>query len=102
METHFEFDQPENGSARKVMQDVRVLIHDVEDVLKEASQRWSAKSKIELDVALQRMQVAREKLEAQARVTAARGAEVVREHPFKSLGVAFAAGMLIGLFLNRR
>jgi len=102
METHFGFDQPENGSARKVMQDVRVLLHDVEDVLKEASQRWGAKSKVELDVALERMRVARQKLETQAQRTAARGAEVVREHPYKSLGLTFAAGVLLGLLLNRR
>ncbi len=102
METHFEFDRPENGSARKVMQDVRVLIHDVEDVLKEASQRWGTKSKAELDVALERMRVARQKLEAHAQRTAARGAEVVREHPYKSLGAALGLGVLIGLFINRR
>lgn len=102
METHFEFDQAKNGSARKVMQDVRVLLHDVEDVLKEAGDRWTARSKVELDAALQRMQVAKQKLEAQARVTAERGAEVVREHPYKSLGIAFTAGVVLGLFLNRR
>lgn len=102
METHFEFDRPENGSARKVMQDVRVLIHDVEDVLKEASQRWGAKSKVELDVALDRLRTAKEKLETQAQRTAARGAEVVRDHPYKSLGAALGFGLLIGLLINRR
>jgi len=102
METHFKFDEAEPGSARKVLQDVRLLIHDVEDVLKEAGQRWGAKSKEELDVALTKMRAAKQKLEAQARKTAERGAEVIREHPYKSLGVAFAAGVVLGLFINRR
>lgn len=102
METHFDFDQTEKGSARRVMQDVRVLIHDVEDVLREAGQRWGAKSKEELAVALERMRAAKQKLEAQARRTAECGAEVVREHPYKSLGVAFGVGLLVGLFINRR
>jgi ElaB/YqjD/DUF883 family membrane-anchored ribosome-binding protein len=102
METHFKFDQAENGSARKVVQDVRELLHDVEDVLKETGQRWGARSKVELDAALARMRVARQKLEVQARATAERGAEVIREHPYKSLGLAFAAGVVLGLFLNRR
>jgi ElaB/YqjD/DUF883 family membrane-anchored ribosome-binding protein len=102
METHFEFDQAEPGSARKVVQDVRTLLHDVEDVLKEAGQRWGAKSKEELEVALGKMRVAKQKLEVQARRTAERGAEVIREHPYKSLGAAFGVGLLIGLFINRR
>ena len=29
-------------------------------------------------------------------------AEVVREHPYKSLGVAVGIGVLVGLFINRR
>lgn len=102
METHFEFDQAEKGSTRKVVQDVRVLLHDVEDVLKEAGQRWGAKSKEELEAALAKMRVAKQKLEAQARRTAEGGAEVICEHPYKSLGAAFGVGLLVGLFLNRR
>jgi ElaB/YqjD/DUF883 family membrane-anchored ribosome-binding protein len=102
METHFDFAQPENGSPRKIMQDVRALIQDVEGVLKEAGQRWGAKSKEELDVALARMQEARRKLEEQARRTAESTAEVVRAHPYESIGVAFAGGLLIGLLLSRR
>lgn len=102
METHFEFAQPENGSPRKVIQDVRALLQDVEGVLREAGKRWSAKSKEELDVALAKMQDARRRLEAQARRTAETTAETVRAHPYESVGIAFGAGVLIGLLFGRR
>jgi ElaB/YqjD/DUF883 family membrane-anchored ribosome-binding protein len=102
METHFEFAQPENGSPRKIMQDVRALIQDVEGVLKEASQRWGAKSKEELDVALAKMHEARKKLEEQAKRTAESTAEVVRTHPYESMGIALVGGLFIGLLLSRR
>lgn len=102
METHFEFAQHENGSPRKVIQDVRALIQDVEGVLMEAGKRWGARSKEELDVALAKMQEARRKLEVQARRTAETTAEVVRAHPYESIGVAFGAGLLVGLLLGRR
>ncbi|MBI1176980.1 DUF883 family protein [bacterium] len=102
METHFEFAQPENGSPRKVIQDVRALIQDVEGVLVEAGKRWGAKSKEELDVALAKMHEARKKLEVQARRTAETTAEVVRTHPYESVGIAFGAGVLLGLLVSRR
>ncbi|HAV65337.1 MAG TPA: hypothetical protein DCY13_23555 [Verrucomicrobiales bacterium] len=102
METHFDFAQPENGSPRKVIQDVRVLIQDVEGVLKEARQRWGAKSREELDVALEKMHLARRKLEAQARRTAEHTAEVVSKHPYESLGIALIGGLILGLLLSRR
>lgn len=102
METHFEFAQPENGSPRKVIQDVRALIQDVEGVLLEAGKRWGAKSKEELDVALAKMHEARKKLEVQARRTAETTAEVVRAHPYESIGIAFGAGVVLGLLVSRR
>jgi ElaB/YqjD/DUF883 family membrane-anchored ribosome-binding protein len=102
METHFEFAQPENGSPRKVLQDVRALIQDVEGVLKEASQRWGAESKEELDVALAKMHEARKKLEVQVRRTTESTAEAVRQHPYESIGIAVGVGLLVGLLLSRR
>jgi len=102
METHFKFAEAENGSPRKIMQDVRALIEDVEVVLKEAGQRWGAKSKEELDVALAKMYEARMRLEAQARKTAESTAEVVRAHPYESLGIAFVVGLLAGLLVSRK
>ena len=102
METHFEFAQPENGSPRKVFNDVRVLLEDVEGVIKAAGQRWGAKSKEELDGVLARMQEARRRLETQAKRTAETTAEAVRARPYESLGLALMGGFLIGLLLSRR
>lgn len=102
METHFEFNSAENGSPRKVLQDVRVLMQDVESLVKEASLRFSAKSRDELDVALVKMNEARRRLEVQAKKTVEHTAVVVRKHPYESLGVAFGAGVILGLLLGRK
>ena len=102
METHFDFASAENGSPRKVLQDVRVLMRDVESLVKEAGLRFSAKSRDELDVALVKMNAARKRLEAQAKKTAEHTAVVVRKHPYESLGVALGVGVILGLILGRK
>jgi ElaB/YqjD/DUF883 family membrane-anchored ribosome-binding protein len=102
METHFEFANGENGSPRRVLRDVRVLLHDVESLVKGAGMRISAKSRDELDVALEKMNDARRRLEVQAKKTAETTAVVVRKHPYESMGIAFGAGLILGLFISRR
>jgi ElaB/YqjD/DUF883 family membrane-anchored ribosome-binding protein len=102
METHFDFNSTENGSPRKVLQDVRVLMQDVESLVKEASLRLSAKSRDELDVALVKMNEARKRLENQAKKTVEHTAVVVRKHPYESLGIACGVGIVLGLILGRK
>jgi len=102
METHFEFNSAENGSPRKVLRDVRALMQDVESLVKGAGLRLSAKSRDELDVALVKMNEARKRLEVQAKKTVEHTAVVVRKHPYESLGIAFGAGIVLGLLLGRK
>lgn len=102
METHFEFANAENGSPRKVLQDVRVLLNDVESLVKGAGMRIGARSRDELDVALVKMNEARKRLESQAKKTAEHTAVVVQKHPYESMGIAFGLGLIVGLFCARR
>ena len=102
METHFEFANGENGSPRRVLRDVRVLLCDVESLKKGAGMRLGAKSRDELDVALEKMNDARKRLEIQAKKTAESTATTVRKHPYESMGVAFGVGLILGLFISRR
>lgn len=101
METHFEFGNS-NGSPRKVIQDVRVLIQDVESLVKGAGLRWGARSREDLDHALEKMTEAKKRLEKQARKTLDNTADMVRKHPYESMGVAFGVGMILGLILGRK
>ena len=102
METHFDFNSAENGSPRKVLQDVRVLVQDVESLVRGAGLRFSARSRDELDVALVKMNEARKRLEKQAAKTVEHTAVVVRKHPYESLGIAFGVGVILGLILGRK
>lgn len=102
METYFHFPKEEDGTPGKVLQDVRVLLGDVEGLMREARGRLGARSRQELDTALEKMETARQKLKVQARRTAVSTDRLVKRHPYQSVGFAFSFGLLLGLLSTRR
>jgi ElaB/YqjD/DUF883 family membrane-anchored ribosome-binding protein len=106
METAFPqmTDTPE-VSREKLAQDLRVLIHDAEELLKAGTTEAGGKVeelKARLQASVGRMkehyQHAQEKVVAGAKATD----KVIREHPYESLGVAFGVGLLIGVLVTRK
>jgi ElaB/YqjD/DUF883 family membrane-anchored ribosome-binding protein len=91
-------------SIERLMEDLRAVVHDGEELLNAGAQSLSERGVAARDRLAAALEVARDtrrKLEAQA-VESARAADrAIREHPYQSIGVAFGIGLLIGVVANR-
>ncbi len=97
------------GTKEKLLGDIRGAVADGDDLLKQvadfsAEQLAAARTKIDakLGEARSRLDGARIAVTETAKDAADATYEYVRENPWKLLGVAIAAGLVIGLFLRRR
>ena len=111
METHFEkLEEAHTLLAReRVLEDLKTLSRDAEDLLKSLAGDASEKGKqlkARLAAALERSKATT--VEIQKRVVqsarlAAKGTDtVIREHPYPSLGVALGLGVLVGVLIARK
>ena len=101
METFFNNMTGTDGAKGKLVEDLGVLMRDAESLVKAASGSAADKTKVELQSALDRMKAGCQALEEKARSGVRRADEVIREHPYQSLGAAFAVGVLIGALAGR-
>lgn len=97
------------GKKEKLVKDIKGVVGDADDLMREvasstAGELAAARTKIEgkLDEAKSRLGDARIAVTEKARVAADATNEYVRENPWKILGVAAAAGLVIGFLLSRR
>src|SRR5215203_3164922 len=99
METHFPFtDQSESALRRDLLQaDLKVVVHDIEALLKTAAGQLNEKATAELSGILQRARKLGSQLESRAASSLRQADYVIREHPYHSIGVAFAFGALVGV-----
>ena len=92
-------------STEKLLQDLRAIVHDGEELLKagasELSERGTA-ARERLSAALEMAKETRRKLEKQAMAGVKATDRVIREHPYESIGIAFGVGMLLGVIINRK
>lgn len=93
----------------KLVGDVKDVISDAEVLLKDTAANVSDKAKGELARLKDRLAVAKERIVEAEKVVkdkAIAGAKetdkAIRNHPYESMGVAFAAGLLIGFLVSRR
>jgi ElaB/YqjD/DUF883 family membrane-anchored ribosome-binding protein len=94
---------------KKLLRDIRGAVADGDHLLKQvanssAEQFAAARTKIDVKLtdARSRLDGARIAVTETAKDAADATYEYVRENPWKLLGVAIAAGLVIGLFLRRR
>ncbi len=93
----------------KLVDDVKVVLHDAELLLRETAGNLGDKA-LEARERLQRgVQAAKERVQEiqkqtaeQAKIAARATDEFVHDHPWESVGVAFAVGALIGVLIGRR
>lgn len=107
METEFSNirDAASDVARERLADDVRSLIQNAERLLEATAGDVSDKAKdvrARLRDAVDRAKSSAADLQAQARAGARKVDEVVREHPYESMGVAFGVGVLLGVLLNRR
>jgi ElaB/YqjD/DUF883 family membrane-anchored ribosome-binding protein len=111
METHFDNIEREHDaiSKDKVVDDLKTLARDAEDLLKatagDVGDKMSAKAKearSRMAVALERAKDSCAQWEDKT-VAAARATDkAIRSHPYESAGVACVIGILIGVLIGRR
>jgi ElaB/YqjD/DUF883 family membrane-anchored ribosome-binding protein len=98
----------ENVSSDKLVADVKTVLGDAEDLLRQsaASTGEQAAQLRERGLALLRQgrekaQELQEKAVARSRAAARATDDYVHENPWRSMGVAFGVGLAVGLLLNR-
>jgi ElaB/YqjD/DUF883 family membrane-anchored ribosome-binding protein len=111
METHFEsLEGAHSAVAReRVMRDLRTLARDTEDLLKMTAGDLGDKAteiRARLSTALARAKVSYGELQEQAVASAKAAAKKtdasIREHPYQWLGIAFGAGLVVGVLVARK
>jgi ElaB/YqjD/DUF883 family membrane-anchored ribosome-binding protein len=93
------------ASAEKLIRDFKVVLQDAEDLIKatagdieDKTREARAKLAGALVVAKETCNKLEETVAAGARATN----DIVREHPYESIGIAFGVGLLAGILLKRR
>jgi ElaB/YqjD/DUF883 family membrane-anchored ribosome-binding protein len=95
-------------SKEKLVQDLRVVVADAEDLLRatagQAGEKVSAaRERIQenLAAAKERLAVAQENMIAKTRQAASVTDEYVHENPWKAVGIAAGVGLVIGMLISR-
>lgn len=96
-------------SRERLMTDFNTVVVDAEKLLKslasesgDKAQELRAKAEQSLGVAKERLLEIEKSLGVKAKAAADVTESYVQEHPWQTLGIAAALGVLVGLLLNRR
>ena len=88
----------------KLMKDLKNLTRDAEELVEatagEVGER-ARDARKRLTSALESAKASCENLQEKALAGARATDKVIRDHPYQTLGVAFGAGLLIGVLVNR-
>jgi ElaB/YqjD/DUF883 family membrane-anchored ribosome-binding protein len=101
-----EFDnRSEQINREKLVQDLKTVVRDAEDLIKATAGELGEKTKEarqRLTSAIQSAQNTLADFEARARAGVRVTDRLIRENPYPSVGIAFFGGLLLGALLNRR
>ena len=93
----------------KLAEDVKVVLHDAEILLRETAGQLSekardARARLEkgITIARERLAEVQKTSVEKAKVAAKATDEFVHENPWKSVGIAFAVGITLGVLIGRR
>jgi ElaB/YqjD/DUF883 family membrane-anchored ribosome-binding protein len=101
METYFKNMRAEEGTKEKLIQDLIILVHDAEDLIRATGENLSEKAKVDLIAALERVKASCHRIEKEAVAVAKTTDRIVRDHPYGSMGIGFAGGLVVGMLLRR-
>ncbi len=94
-----------NISTDRLVQDLKTVARDTEDLLKASAGEVGEKAheaRVRLTNALERAKDSCERLQDKAVAGAKATDKVIREHPYQSIGIAFGVGLLIGVLVTRK
>ena len=99
----------DNIATERLVRDMRAVIVDAENLLKETADQTGArvqqlrtKAEESLRTARDRLHNAGYRVETQAREAAADLNDQVHEHPWTTAGLAAGIGLLVGILIGRR
>ncbi len=93
------------ASTERLLNDLKAVVQDGEELLRVRIQDLSEKgmaARERLEAALEVARDTRRKLQERATASAQATDRAIREHPYETVGIAFGAGMLLGILLNRK
>ena len=93
------------GTTEKLLEDVKQVVRDGEELLKAGAGELSEKGKAaraRLASALESAKETGRRLQERTIAGAKATDKVIREHPYQSIGIAFGVGLLIGVLVNRK
>jgi ElaB/YqjD/DUF883 family membrane-anchored ribosome-binding protein len=110
METNAgEFQGTQPVSREKLAEDLRVLTRDAEEFLRASAGELGTKlneqtkaARAQLEQALANAKGTYASVQERTREKARATDQTVRSHPYESIGVGFAVGLLMGLLVSRR
>ena len=89
----------------KLLQDLKEVVQDGEELLRAGAENLSEQGRAAREKLSAALEVARQtqrRLQERAIASARATDRWVREYPYQSLGVAFGAGLLLGVIIVRR
>lgn len=102
MEIFFKNLTPEEGTAEKLLDDLRTLKRDTEELFRAAGGKLAEKSKQKFLSAVEKTRQACEEVCDQSAADGPSEENTSREYPFSAVGVAFGLGVLLGAMALRR
>ena len=93
------------ASTEKLLQDLKAVIRDGEDLLKAGARQLGERgvaARERLAAALEVAKDTQRRLQERAISSAKATDQLVREHPYESVGLAFGVGLLLGIVATRR
>ena len=102
MEVYFKNLSSDEVSTEKLVEDLRTLVQDAEQLVKATGATIAEESKQELLTALQRLKVRAEEARKRAVAGARATDRLIRQNPYRSLSVIFGIGFVLGMLIKRR
>jgi ElaB/YqjD/DUF883 family membrane-anchored ribosome-binding protein len=96
---------PHDVTFGKLVQDFKVVVQDAESLAKATASDLGDKARearARLSTSLESAKANFRRLEDRAAEGARATDQVIRSHPYESLGVAFGVGLLVGLLVTRK
>ena len=91
-------------TTKQLLDDLKTVVRDGSELLKQSAGDLSDKAheaRERLNQALDSAKATISRLEGKAKDGARATDELIREHPYQTIGIAFAVGLLIGVLVNR-
>jgi len=102
MEVYFKNLTSDESPTEKLVEDLMMLVHDAEDLVKATVTHLPENSKEEIKTTLERIKARAEKLKGHTLASVRATDQMIRQHPHVSVGAAFSLGLLIALLIRRK